>query len=362
MNRLKVFLNNIRKHFLRQFLAWRSDLWFVGLSVVLVFAIFLPMMAVTIPAGSVGVEWRRFGGGTKVTNPHSEGMALIMPWNRLFLYDTRVQVSNDRISALSADGLNVEVELAWAYHLVPEAAGLVHKVIGPDYGTQLIGRIVSSVVRSQMASFHSEELHSGERLNFEKSVNKNTASSLADVEAFKNFPEYENLSSKNWIIFENVMIKEVRFPPAVQDAYVRKNTARALVDEYNFRIVAEQKEVERKRTEALGIRGFQEIVNTGLSESYLKWRGIEATLALSQSSNAKVIVIGGGGAGLPLILNTGSDAHNPTISQTIETNTKESNQKPAPKQEPTKTIVPQTGSPFNDQKTPPPSKETQPSR
>ena len=79
------------------------------------------------------------------------------------------------------------------------------------------------------------------------------------------------------------------------------------MEEYNYRNVSEQKEVERKRTEALGIRGFQEIVNNGLSDSYLKWRGIEATLALSQSNNAKVVVIGAGNSGLPLILNTGNE-------------------------------------------------------
>jgi hypothetical protein len=57
----------------------------------------------------------------------------------------------------------------------------------------------------------------------------------------------------------------------------------------------------------LGIRGFQEIVSTGLSDSYLKWRGIDATLQLSQSNNAKIVVIGGGSSGMPLILNTNSE-------------------------------------------------------
>ena len=295
------------KHLHRQSLAWRSDLWFVGLSLVLGLAFILPNLVKTVPAGNVGVEWLRFKNGTQVKNPLGEGIAFIMPWNQIFLYDTRAQIGEASIHTLSADGLSVDVELTWTYNLVPEAAGIVHKTIGPDYGEKIIGRVVTAMVRKQIASYRSEDLHSSERINFEKSVDIKSAEALSQLAALQDIPEFLNLPNKNWVILEKVLIREVRFPQAVQDAYVRKNTARALVEEYDYRNISEQKEVERKRTEALGIRAFQEIVNNGLSESYLKWRGIEATLALSQSNNAKVVVIGAGNSGLPLILNTGND-------------------------------------------------------
>ena len=302
----KDFFPSIYKHVSRQFLAWRSDFWFIGLAVALVFTVMLPMLAITIPAGNVGVEWRRFSNGTDTGPPHREGMVLIRPWNQIIFYDTRVQVNQDTVKTLSADGLSVEVELAWQYHLVPEAAGLVHKVLGQDYGKKIIGQVVTSIVRSQMAAYNSEDMHSAERLNFEKNVGIQASKALSELQAVRYLPEFIAIQN-NWVVLENVLIKAVKFPDGVQEAYVRKNTARALVDEYTFKIAVEQKEVERKRTEALGIRGFQEIVNTGLSDSYLKWRGIDATLQLSQSNNAKVVVIGGGGNGMPLILNTNSD-------------------------------------------------------
>jgi regulator of protease activity HflC (stomatin/prohibitin superfamily) len=72
--------------------------------------------------------------------------------------------------------------------------------------------------------------------------------------------------------------------------------------EYEFRIEKEQKEAERKRIEAEGIRDFQEIVSSGISDELLRWKGIEATSQLAESENAKVVVIGSGDDGLPLIL------------------------------------------------------------
>ncbi len=298
---------NFFKHLKNQYLAWRSDLWFVSLSIVLAFAFILPNLVKTIPSGNVGVEWRRFQNGTQIGNPLTEGIAFVMPWNQIFLYNTRAQIGEASIHTLSADGLSVDVEMVWTYHLVPEAAGIVHKTIGPDYGEKIIGRVVTAIVRNQIAAYRSEDLHSSERINFEASVDEKSAQALSQLATLNQIPEFANLPNKNWVVLEKVLIKEVRFPQAVQDAYVRKNTARALVEEYNYRIVSEQKEVERKRTEALGIRGFQEIVSNGLSDSYLKWRGIDATLALSQSNNAKVVVIGAGNTGLPLIMNTGNE-------------------------------------------------------
>jgi regulator of protease activity HflC (stomatin/prohibitin superfamily) len=315
---IKELPSRFFKHIFRQLLAWRNDIWFIGLAIILVFTLMIPVIVITIPAGSVGVEWRRFQDGTRTGPAYGEGIVLIQPWNQLYLYDTRVKVNEEKVGTLSADGLSVEVDLAWAYHLVPEAAGIVHKYLGSDYGEKIVGRVVTSVVRTQMAAFRSEDLHSGERLNFERSVSIESNKALKNLQAISNLPELKNNPDFKWVVLEGVLIKDVKFPQGVQEAYVRKNTARALVDEYTFKIAAEQKEVERKRAEALGIRSFQEIVSSGLTDSYLKWRGIDATLQLSQSNNAKVVVIGGGSSGMPLILNTNSEEIKNTTSPSLK--------------------------------------------
>src|SRR5262249_56587558 len=73
-------------------------------------------------------------------------------------------------------------------------------------------------------------------------------------------------------------------------------------EEYKFRVEREKRESERKKIEAEGIREFQQTVAQGISVSYLRWRGGEATLQLAQSNNSKVVIIGGNKDGLPLIL------------------------------------------------------------
>jgi hypothetical protein len=299
-------------------------MWIIGLATVLGIVLLIPITVHTIPAGSVGVTWKRFEGGTDMNSLVTEGTIVVMPWNKLFLYDTRLQSGDQQVSALSADGLKVEVDLAWAFYLVPTAAGMVHKGIGPDYRDKVVVRVIESVVRDKISLFRSEELHSPERLTFERNVFTGIMAEMSHFSAINRLtagyqpPTAETPDEEkgtDWVTLDALLIKEVRFPPAVQEAYVRKNTARALVEEYNFRIVAEQKEVERKMVEALGIRNFQEVVNQGLSESYLKWKGIEAsvvnTQALAQSPNAKLVVLGTGtgagsgtGGSMPMILNT----------------------------------------------------------
>jgi hypothetical protein len=88
----------------------------------------------------------------------------------------------------------------------------------------------------------------------------------------------------------------------VVNAINRKTEQYYVSEEYKFRVEREKRESERKKIEAEGIREFQTIVSQGISDSYLRWRGIEATLQLSQSSNAKVVIIGTGKDGLPIIL------------------------------------------------------------
>jgi regulator of protease activity HflC (stomatin/prohibitin superfamily) len=70
----------------------------------------------------------------------------------------------------------------------------------------------------------------------------------------------------------------------------------------NFILQKKKQEAERKRIEAQGIADFQRIVAQGISQQLLEWKGIEATEKLASSSNAKVVIIGSGKSGLPIIL------------------------------------------------------------
>jgi hypothetical protein len=114
--------------------------------------------------------------------------------------------------------------------------------------------------------------------------------------------ESYRVSMRDTIILYDILVTGIELPAAIVAAINRKTEQYYIAEEYKFRVEREKRESERKKIEGEGIREFQTIVSQGISESYLRWRGIEATLQLSQSTNSKVVVIGAGRDGLPIIL------------------------------------------------------------
>ncbi|MBS1198352.1 MAG: rane protease subunit, stomatin/prohibitin [Proteobacteria bacterium] len=256
-----------------------------------------PFVYHTIPAGHVGVLWKRFGGGTYTDEVFPEGYRLTLPWDTLHIYDARLQTTEREVQVLSSDGLLITLALVWRFHIVPGAAAHLHKHIGPAYPETLIAPTVGARARDVIAVNSPDEVYTEKRLKIQNQILESVRFDLH--ERFKQPGE-----SITWIMFEDVLIKGMTLPPGVQEAIVRKNAMFHQMEEYSFRLQREQKEAERKRIEALGIRNFQEIVSNGMNDSYLRWRGIEATLELAKSPNAKVVVVGNPKNGLPLILNT----------------------------------------------------------
>ena len=256
----------------------------------------LPFIYHAIPSGHVGVLWKRFEGGTLIDEVSHEGSRLTFPWDTLYIYDSRVQMVERKVDVLSSDGLKIALVLVWRYRLVPGSAGLMHKFVGPNYPESLLAPMVSARTRDVIAVYQPEEVYTDRRLKIQSQI---LEAVLYDLK------EKLNTGGKkpDWLILEDVLIKDMILPPGVQDAIVRKNAMFHEMEEYTYRVQREQKEAERKRIEAVGIRNFQEIVSNGMSDSYLRWRGIEATVDLAKSQNAKVVVIGNAKNGLPLILN-----------------------------------------------------------
>ena len=106
----------------------------------------------------------------------------------------------------------------------------------------------------------------------------------------------------NVIDVYNTLLHEIKLPATVVAAINRKAEQHYVAQEFVYRVEREKRESERKRIEAEGIRDFQQIVSQGISDSYLRLRGIEATLELAKSNNSKVVIVGSGRDGLPIIL------------------------------------------------------------
>ena len=255
----------------------------------------------TVPAGHVGVLWKRFGGGTVTERVYPEGFKLTWPWDLFQVYDVRLQKVERDVQVLSSDGLQISLQLVWRYHLNPAKAAELHKLVGPDYSESLVTPTVGARARDIISMYQPEEIYTERRLVIQNKILDSIRYILSDK--LRSDEDGKSIDDQRFIIFEDVLIKGMTLPAGVQEAIVRKNAAFHEMEEYTFRVQKENKEADRKRAEAAGIRHFQEIVSSGMSESYLRWRGIEATLELAKSPNAKVVVIGNAKNGLPLIFN-----------------------------------------------------------
>lgn len=264
------------------------------LVLLLVFAFMIPAIFFTVPSGHVGVTWSRFFGGTVTDEVKSEGMRMKWPWNKVFIYDLRLQQMSEEIETLSEDGLRLQVETTVRYRLDRRYVALLHKHVGPDYRTTLLAPELGAQVRNELSRFEPEEIYSEERAAIQERI----VLRLRTLGSVAHLPGHMS----EFLYVEDVMLRRIVLPHPVREAIEDKLAQRHMMLEYDYRILKEEKEALRKAIEAEGIRTFQNIVASGISEPYLKWKGIDATLELARSPNAKVVVIGAGTDGLPIIL------------------------------------------------------------
>ena len=272
--------------------------------VTLVAVVLFPYAAVTVPSGHVGVLWKRFGGGT-VLDPRQirdEGLHLIWPWNELFLYDLRLQSVTETYNAISSDGVSLSATMNIRFRLQRAAAPVIHQAIGPNYLQLLMRPGIGSLTREVMAQYTAEQVYSTARQEIQDKIRSLSQDRLSEKMMEREGDEPYRVSLSDTVILYDTLVYGIELPVLVVNAINRKIEQYYISEEYKFRVERERRESERKKIEAEGIREFQQIVSQGISDSYLRWRGIEATLQLSQSTNSKVVIIGSAKDGLPLIL------------------------------------------------------------
>jgi regulator of protease activity HflC (stomatin/prohibitin superfamily) len=285
-----------------------------------------PYMVITVPSGRVGVLWKRFNGidlyclcwvgrGTVLapSELREEGLHLIWPWDKLFLYDLRLQSATQTYNAISKDGVSVTAQISVRYQLLHNPVAVLHKFIGPNYLTSVVGPEIGSQARQVISQYTAEEVYTS-REAIQKQIRENAQKSLGDnlnklvqPEAMEQpDPKHYDDFLQNAIQILDTLVLSIELPPDIVAAINRQTEQYYMIQEYKFRVEREAEESKRKQIEADGIAAFQKTVSQGISESYLRWRGIEATIALAQSPNTKIVVIGSGKDGLPIIL--GNDA------------------------------------------------------
>jgi regulator of protease activity HflC (stomatin/prohibitin superfamily) len=290
----------------------------------LVAVVLYPHVVVTVPAGHVGVLWKRFGGGT-VIDPRrlkDEGLHFILPWDEVFLYDLRVQSLTETYNAISSDGVSLTATLNIRYRLKHDSIPTLHQVVGPNY-IKLLGPSIASHLREIIAQYTAEQVYSTARQQIQDKIREATVERLGEKMMEGEGDSSYSVTMRDTITLYDTLLYGIELPLAIVTAINRKAEQYYISEEYKFRVEREKRESERKKIEAEGIRDFQQTVSQGISESYLRWRGIEATLQLSQSNNAKVVVIGGGKDGLPIILGNVDAPAPPARSPGTENDSKE---------------------------------------
>lgn len=241
--------------------------------------------------GEAGVLWERFFGGTNLNYTYREGFHLVMPWDRLYVYNVRLQQTPHKIVALCKNGLPIELEVSIRHRPQDGKLPLLHTVVGPNYIDVVVKPEIEAHVRAVVSQFEPTELYTSEGYI----LNLIVQGAQREI-------------AERYVALDDLLIKRIVLPSKVGEAIESKLIEEQRVFEYDFRVQQAKKEAERKGVESKGILTFQETVASGGSfKDYLRYAGIQATVELAKSDNAKVVVIGGADGGLPLILNMPTD-------------------------------------------------------
>lgn len=249
--------------------------------------IFLSKSTVTIDAGEAGVLWKRFSGGVVTDElPLGEGFHIVAPWNEVIKYEVRQQELTEKMKILSSNGLDIQLEATAWYQPEVEKLGLLHQTKGENYLERVIKPAMRSATRSVVGRYTPEQIYSSKRDAIQNEI----------------YEETKKIIENQYIQLNEVLVRDVTLPDAIKDAIERKLGQEQESLEYEFRLEKASKEAEKQRIEAKGKADANAILSASLNDKILKDKGIEATLKLATSPNAKVVVIGSGADGMPLIL------------------------------------------------------------
>jgi len=244
----------------------------------------------TVPAGHVGVV-TTFG---KVDNTLLDpGLHFINPLSRVTEMSIRTQELKEAADVPSKEGLGVHLEVSVLYRLIGFGgemegwnAARVFQTIGPTYQDTVLTPLLRSEIRAVTVNHEAKALYTSGRELIQTQI----------LDALK--PQF----SARGVVLEAVLLRSIKLPEQVQKAVDAKLAAEQDAQKMEWVIAKERKEADRKTIEAEGIANYQRIIAKEVSAAILRWKGIEATEKLASSANAKVVVIGSGKDGLPIIL------------------------------------------------------------
>ncbi|HEX8185201.1 MAG TPA: prohibitin family protein [Blastocatellia bacterium] len=231
-----------------------------------------PQMVHTIRSGEAGVLWKRFGGGTALDTVYTEGTALIAPWDRLYIYNVRLQNVDHKTRIRSMDGLEVELDISIRYRLVERAIAHLHKDIGPEYVNAIIIPELESAAREVVAHFRADELYSTRSQEFQKDISAIGARHVYD----------------NYFLIDDILIRSVNLSPEAQAAVHQKLEAQQLAMGTGHISQPEKERGSARMVEAGGSGRLPEDGAARLSESPWRQEGNAASGEQAKSASSRI--------------------------------------------------------------------------
>lgn len=267
-----------------------------SIAVLLVVAGILSKSIIQINAGQIGVK-TLFGkvqndvltSGLHFINPFVEVRRLDVKtqnYTMSGIHDEGAKASDDAIRILTADGLEVTIDLTVLYKLIPSEAPNLVRETGEDYTDKIVRPLTRTKIRDNAVYYDAISLYSTKRDEFQQRI----------------FKSIEDDFKKRGLILEQLLVRNITLPASVKATIEQKINAEQDAQKMQFVLLKEKQEAERKRVEAQGIADYQRIINSGLTDQQLQYEQIKAYLELAKSPNSKVIIMGKGNT--PVILDT----------------------------------------------------------
>ncbi|MCF8221910.1 MAG: prohibitin family protein [Bacteroidales bacterium] len=254
--------------------------------IVILLLIFGSRMFYIIRPGERAVIFKTITGVLDKDNIAGTGLKAIAPWNSLYKYDVKEQKSEETMDVLDKNGLSVNVDVTVRFNPIYDRIGYLHETFGVNYVSRLVVPEVRSTVRQVTGRYTAEEIYSTKRSEVEASIIEETAIILR----------------KNNIDMRALLIRSIGLPPDIKKAIESKLTREQEALAMKYVNEREKLEAERKLIEAEGIANYNRTISASLTDRILTQKGIDATLKLSESPNSKIVIVGSGDNGLPLIL------------------------------------------------------------
>jgi len=237
-----------------------------------------------VDSGHGGVLWTAWGGTQE--GSYAEGWYFVAPWNKMFTYNIRTQDKREDLHVLAKNGLSIKLESSVRFKAKADALFSLHTTIGPEYYEVILAPAIRSAAREVGGRYTPEEIYSTKRAAVEHDVFEATTAAIKDRP----------------VVLEAILVRNVDLPDKLKRAINEKLEEEQRALKMKFTLDKELQEAERKRIEAEGVARRNRIITESISDPLLRYKGIEVTGDIAKSNNAKVIIIGSGKDGLPLIL------------------------------------------------------------